>query len=756
MANQIWTPPDISPVCGESVAPIRQCSEAGFMFLALVARLFGKSMDSKYNIPSNPFAKYQQDGYLNGYAFDAQAKGEYNLGVTKSGLDTFGYFGAETPRSGPITNSDLYGYKKEHTKDYNAEQPYTGTQSFSTADFYTGPEFEYESKTFANPFGPYYTGIRGYNEHRGYDSESDYSNKVLLQEAKDKKRRRKRNAEEYDFIIVGAGSAGCVVANRLSEVKKWKILLLEAGPEEPDVTSVPSFAPTLGSSSIDWMYRTQPEELTCRAQRGQTCAWFRGKSMGGSSAINYMVYMRGNKRDYDTWAEMENYGWSYQEVLPYFKKSENNQDIEAHNIHYHSTSGPLNVERFPYTDLNALMLVQAFKETGLGVTDFNAEHQIGTDIGQSTAKDGERMSTNAAFIRPIRGKRPNLKVITNAHVTKLIIDPITKSTSGVYYIKDGVTQAVYSRMEVILSAGALNSPKILMLSGIGPKEHLESLRIPVLANLQVGRNLQDHVTTDALIIELSNKTSTQVSGNQILDEVTKYKNQHGTKRGPLAATGSLNGIAFIKTEYAKEHAPDIQFHFDGVSVQDLYSDPTSYLASRIFPLSFYNGLAARPLLLTPDSRGYILLNHTDPVFGQPLIYSGFFTAKNDIKTLVAGMRYATKLENTEAFKRSGARFKRTQIKGCEQFLWGTDEYFVCLLMLYTSTIYHPVGTCKMGPVWDREAVVNHRLKVYEIDKLRVIDASIMPKIVRGNTNAPTIMIAEKASDIIKEEWLYEK
>ncbi|XP_068624002.1 glucose dehydrogenase [FAD, quinone]-like [Battus philenor] len=478
-----------------------------------------------------------------------------------------------------------------------------------------------------------------------------------------------------------------------------------------------------------------------------------GKTMGGSSAINYLIYMRGNKRDYDSWAEMENFGWSYREVLPYFKKAENNQDIEAHDVYYHSSKGPLNVERYPYTDLNSLMLVQAFKEKGLPVTDFNGENQIGTDLVQTTSKDGRRMSANVAYIRPIRQTRPNLNIVTEAFVTKILIDPASKVAVGVHYIKHGVSYTVYCTREVILSAGSINSPKLLMLSGIGPKYHLDSLNIPVLADLKVGFNLQDHVTTEALILGLSNKTSTLISGEQLLNEVSKYHHQYPTKFGPMSSTGSLSGIAFIKTGYEKEDAPDIQFHFDGVNVQDLYSDPTNYLASRIFPLSFYDGITVRSILLTPKSRGFVLLNNTDPVFGQPLIYSRFFTAKEDLDRLLAGMRYVVSLENTEAFKLSGANFVKTPIKGCESFIWGSNDYFICILMLYTSTIYHPVGTCKMGPAWDRDAVVSPKLKVYEIGQLRVIDSSIMPKIIRGNTNAPTIMIAEKGSDLIKEEWI---
>lgn len=441
------------------------------------------------------------------------------------------------------------------------------------------------------------------------------------------------------------------------------------------------------------------------------------------------------------------------QVLPYFKKMENNQDIEAHDRQYHSVGGPLNVERFEYVDVNTLMIVQAFKEKGLPVTDFNGPQQLGTDIAQSTSKDGRRWSANTAYIRPIRDRRPNLNVVPGAFVTKIVIDPISKTAIGVQYIKNDAYYTVYARKEVILSAGALNSPKILMLSGVGPAEHLQSLNIPVLANLKVGFNLQDHATTDAFIYSLSNKTSTLIDGQTLISEVYNYQQQCCKKHGSLSSTTTLNAIAFIKTHFAYDDAPDIQFHFDGRNVQEFYSDPTTYLSSFVLPISYYDGIAARPLLLTPKSRGYILLNHTDPLFGQPLIYSNFFTVKEDLDTLVASLQYAVSLEETEAFRASGARVLRVPVEACTGFPWGTYDYFACLFTSYTSTIYHPVGTCKMGPKWDHEAVVDPKLKVYGIKKLRVIDASIMPKIVRGNTNAPTLMIAEKASDLIKEEWL---
>lgn len=313
------------------------------------------------------------------------------------------------------------------------------------------------------------------------------------------------------------------------------------------------------------------------------------------------------------------------------------------------------------------MLFNGLREIGFPAVDVNGETQLGTMITQTTTINGIRHSTNRAFIRPIRYKRFNLVIKTEAYVTKVFINQQNKVAYGVEYIKDGVSNIAYARKGVIISAGSLNSPKILKLSGIGPKHELDNFNIKVIKDLEVGYNLQDHVTTGAFLIALSNKTSTLINGNELLNNIKKIA-KFEIKQGPLSSVGVLDVVAFHRTEFASKEdktVPDIQYHFSGKNLKEFYSDAATYTATYILPVSYYDSIAVRPILITPKSRGYVLLNKTNPTFGPPLLYSKCFTQKQDIYTLVSAMRFILKLEDTENFKASGAKFVRTLAPGVQ-------------------------------------------------------------------------------------------
>ncbi|ERL85684.1 hypothetical protein D910_03100 [Dendroctonus ponderosae] len=529
------------------------------------------------------------------------------------------------------------------------------------------------------------------------------------------------------------------------------VLLLEAGGEEPEVADVPSFPPVVVRSSLDWGYQTQPSPHSCLARRNRRCAWYRGRVMGGSSTINYLIYIRGHPRDYDEWEELGNHGWSYSDVLPYFIKSERNENPEKIEPQYHGFDGYLPVGYFPYQDQNTLALVEAYQELGLPYLDQNAEQLIGTMLMQHTTEDGRRASSNVAFIRPIRNKRENLTVQTKAHVYRVLIDPTTKKAYGVEYRKNNKLHTVLARKEVILSAGSINSPAILMLSGVGPADHLKQHGIELLKDLAVGHNLQDHTTIDGVVFALSNQTATTVTDQQLQQDVFYYRDTH---RGPLSSTGPLQANAFVQTKYEREPGrPDIQFSIDSTNVENFYTDPILTAETAVLPLSYYDGLMVRPILLNPQSRGVIRLNDSDPINGLPVIHANTFFEEIDLRRIVEGVKQSLNLLRTKALQHLGAALVTTPLPACSHVAFGTDEYWACIAQAYTTTIFHPVGTCKMGPSKDPKAVVSPELKVYGIENLRVIDASIMPKIVRGNTNAAVIMIGEKGSDLVKERWL---
>lgn len=527
--------------------------------------------------------------------------------------------------------------------------------------------------------------------------------------------------QDFDYIVVGAGSAGCVLANRLSADPGNRVLLLEAGGSDmnPWIHIPVGYFKTMHNPATDWCYLTEPDEGIASRQ----LQWPRGKVLGGSSSLNGLLYVRGQPQDYDRWVELGNGGWSFNDVLPYFKKSE---DQERGADAYHGVGGPLKVSDLRLRRPIANFFIEAATQTGIPYNDdYNGARQEGVGYFQQTAHKGFRWSTAKGFLRPAR-KRPNLTVCTKAQTTRVVFD--NGAAVGVEYLKGGQRHRAAARREVILSAGAIGSPQILQLSGVGARGLLDEVGIPLVRDLPgVGENLQDH-----LQIRLVYKTSQRTLNDEVNNIIKRgwVGLQYLLSRtGPLTLAASQ--VAIFTQSNPRLTRPDIQFH-----MQPLSADKPGDGAHK------FSAFTSSVCQLRPYSRGRVAIRSSDPL-EHPAIYPNYLSDERDHQVAIDGIRVARRIAAAPAL---APHIIDEYVPGTR---YQSDEELLDAARRFSQTIYHPTSTCKMGQ--DDMAVVDERLRVHGIRGLRVVDASIMPEIVSGNTNAPTIMIAEKASDMILED-----
>jgi choline dehydrogenase len=525
----------------------------------------------------------------------------------------------------------------------------------------------------------------------------------------------------YDYVIIGAGSAGCVLALRLTENPSTRVLLIEAGPpDDADEVHIPAALSLLFQSTYDWDFRTVPQERAA----GRSIYWPRGRMLGGSSSINAMIYIRGSRHDYDTWRdEYGCSGWGYDDLMPYFRRAEgNSRGADA----YHGGTGPLAVSDLVFQSPLSKLFVAAARECGLAANeDFNGAQQDGSGFYQVTQKDGSRCSAADAYLRPAM-TRPNLEVLTDALVTKIVVEG--GRAAGIRYLLRGKEETAYAQGEVILSAGAIGSPQLLMLSGIGPADHLRDVGVPVLVDSPgVGANLSDHP-----VVPTQWRTPGSVNLWEKLGpaQLIRWRLRHS---GPLTSNIAEAG-GFSRTRPSLP-APDLQWH----------ALPTPFVDQGLADPQ-YRAFTLLVGLIDVGSRGRVWLRSADPRH-KPAIDPAYLSDSTDIEPLVEGVRLARE------FAAAGPLAKVCTEELAPGPEVHTDAEVREFIRRGIGTLYHPVGTCAMGgdsrlAAAKITSVVDPELRVRGVEGLRVVDASVMPVVPRGNTNAPTIALAERAADLI--------
>nr|XP_033329059.1 glucose dehydrogenase [FAD, quinone]-like [Megalopta genalis] len=568
--------------------------------------------------------------------------------------------------------------------------------------------------------------------------------------------------KDFDFVIVGGGTAGSVLARRLAEVDNWDVLLIEAGKDASPTSEVPGFMTALVNTTENYAYKTEPQPGFCQGNKNKRCGWHKGKALGGSSVINAMLNVFGNDRNYNQWEEQGNEGWGYENMLRYLRKATNcsPEYIAKYGDRHCGTNGPMSIRMFNDSDsivseLLLDLLLDAAREMGIGVLEpVVSDRYIGFGRTYGIVDNGERMNAARAFLSPIKDKK-NLYVMKSTRGDKVLLNG--NKAVGVRVTSGGRTTDLTASKEVILSAGSIASPQLLMLSGIGPKKHLEDMGIQVVADLPVGKNLHDHIFSQGITIGFVNEATAPPTSSFPMDVAYNYL-MH--KRGPLTGVG-VDVIGFVNLNDLRQSYPDLQIHFghyprwEPVEIAGMYNminadDEVVQEATKMIMES--DIVVAATTLLQPKSRGVLELRSTDPADSMK-IYANYLAEREDLEILLKSVDFIKALTQSPTFKKYNMTLRHFDLPGCRDKLPDSQEYWECNIRQITSTVWHPVGTAKMGTKGDPTAVVDSRLRVHGVQRLRVIDASIMPNIVSGNTNSPTMAIAEKGADMVKEDWL---